>query len=607
MSSSSTKQVILTANFESHEAAQISMDTMRCYCQNAGLEDIFDGTRKRPKLIIEDADDPRNIVYGPNGDIDIDASADLLADRQRDRQDDKNDEDHYFDKKVKKFLILATNWLQSSSEKHLLKRLRIKDDEWWDVLKELRDTHLKDHVMGRIKILEDFNALSIKKGQSYKNFISTLSDSLSNLREANQPISDDQKKLKLINNAPNHIKNLLQFHMSTGANYEEMRKQALAWAPTTNSTTEITANATEGHEFRGGGRNGRGAGRSGGRVRGRIPGDKYDHKNRYYGQQYQGARDLHRGGRDGRFNRGGGRDRGRGFQGKCFNCNEYSNRVSANCPEVCGYCGRDNHKQEACRDRLANRPANNRNIQGHANIVDPYHQQPTQPTSYTVTVPIPPAPPLIITNGPSMNGSTNNQLPAGYTTSSSSGSGQQFNFGNVWRSNRPSGSVTILDISADSITSPDVLAATIRQPKEIVTDGCATYHLWADRDDFTEYYPLNDNSMFATSSGGNKMKILGFGAVGGLHHVFLVQGLVKNLVSLAYISNILKYTYVGRPGECTLYDRDQVTPLWTAVISDGSLLPKLDRAAVFNVRLTMPDGSPMRSTPEAMGLSSCRS
>ena len=53
-----------------------------------------------------------------------------------------------------------------------------------------------------------------------------------------------------------------------------------------------------------------------------------------------------------------------------------------------------------------------------------------------------------------------------------------------------------------------------------MTDGCATYNLWADRDNFTEYYPLNDTKLHATSSGGDKMRILGFGAVGGLHHVF---------------------------------------------------------------------------------------
>ena len=95
--------------------------------------------------------------------------------------------------------------------------------------------------------------------------------------------------------------------------------------------------------------------------------------------------------------------------------------------------------------------------------------------------------------------------------------------------------------------------------KEIVTDESAAYNLWADREDFTEYYPLNNTKLHATSSGGDKFRILGFGAIGGLHHVFHVEGLVKNLVSLAYISNILKYRYVGSPGQCILYDRDLTT------------------------------------------------
>ena len=104
------------------------------------------------------------------------------------------------------------------------------------------------------------------------------------------------------------------------------------------------------------------------------------------------------------------------------------------------------------------------------------------------------------------------------------------------------------------------------------------------------------------SSGGNKMRILGFGAVGGLHHVFHLEGLVKNLVSLAYISNILKYSYVGVPGKCILYDRDRITPIWIAVIDDDTLLPKLKLSDIMNVKLTMSDGSRMQSTPESMGL-----
>ena len=99
------------------------------------------------------------------------------------------------------------------------------------------------------------------------------------------------------------------------------------------------------------------------------------------------------------------------------------------------------------------------------------------------------------------------------------------------------------------------------------------------------------------------MRILGFGAVGGLHHVFHVEGLVKNLVSLVYISNIFKYTYVGSREKCILYNRVITTPIWTAIIDDDSLLPKLKKPDVLNAHLTMPDGSEMLLTPRAMGLS----
>ena len=79
-----------------------------------------------------------------------------------------------------------TNWLQGSSEKQLLKRLKIENDEWIDVIQEIRQTHGQNHVMGAVRLLEDFNSLKIKKGQSYKDFISKLSDSLSKLKEAGQ-------------------------------------------------------------------------------------------------------------------------------------------------------------------------------------------------------------------------------------------------------------------------------------------------------------------------------------------------------------------------------------------------------------------------------------
>ena len=50
--------------------------------------------------------------------------------------------------------------------------------------------------------------------------------------------------------------------------------------------------------------------------------------------------------------------------------------------------------------------------------------------------------------------------------------------------------------------------------------------------------------------------------------------------------------------------RQRLTPIWTATIDDDSLLPKLNKSDVLNAHLTMPDGSEMLSTPQAMGLSS---
>ena len=97
--------------------------------------------------------------------------------------------------------------------------------------------------MGAVRLLEDFNSLKIKKGQSYKDFISKLSDSLSKLKEAGQTITPDQMKLKMVNNAPSTVKILLQFHMSQGRTYEQLRREALAWSlPLVNE--EISANTT---------------------------------------------------------------------------------------------------------------------------------------------------------------------------------------------------------------------------------------------------------------------------------------------------------------------------------------------------------------------------
>lgn len=138
------------------------------------------------------------------------------------------------------------------------------------------------------------------------------------------------------------------------------------------------------------------------------------------------------------------------------------------------------------------------------------------------------------------------------------------------------------------------------QNSDIATDNCATYNLWIDRHMFTECYSYNDKKMFVTSFGGARMRILGFGAVGNLHHIFHVERLVKN---------VLGYHYTGSAGECTLYERDGVTKIWKAKITDSFLLPKLDPDVLYSSKLslTMPNGDAMMSTPEAMGLQASRS
>lgn len=88
-------------------------------------------------------------------------------------------------------------------------------------------------------------------------------------------------------------------------------------------------------------------------------------------------------------------------------------------------------------------------------------------------------------------------------------------------------------------------------------------------------------------------------AVGGLHQVFHLEVLVKNLVSLIYNSNILKYSFVWVPGKCIPYDRDTITPIRVTVIDDDTLLSKLKLSVVMNVKLTMSDGSIMQATPES--------
>ena len=186
------------------------MDAMYHYAQNAEAEDLWEGTDQPPTTVIEDPYETKNEYYDPTtGGYDRETSLQLLKINQEERNREYEKKVHKRERRVRKLLTILTNWLQGSSEKQLLKRLRIENDEWIDVIQEIRQTLGQGHIMGSVRLLEEFNALTIKRGQNFKEFISKLSDSLSKLREAGQIISQDQQKLKLINNAPPNIKALL--------------------------------------------------------------------------------------------------------------------------------------------------------------------------------------------------------------------------------------------------------------------------------------------------------------------------------------------------------------------------------------------------------------
>ena len=138
--------------------------------------------------------------------------------------------------------------------------------------------------MGAVRLFEDFISLKMKRCQSYKDFILKLLDSLSKLKEAGQTITPDQMKLKLVNNAPSTVKILLQFHMSQGRTYEQLRREALAWSlPLVNE--EISANTTSMNVGRRGGYTVRNGGnQSGGKSQTKSQSSKQFHKNKVYKQ-----------------------------------------------------------------------------------------------------------------------------------------------------------------------------------------------------------------------------------------------------------------------------------------------------------------------------------
>ena len=131
----SIKQIIMTANFESFESYNTSMDAMRCYAQNAGVEDLWEGTDVVITRIIEVENDPNNTVYDPvTGAFKRSENRDLHFRNQEYQNLAYERKMARREKRVKKLLTIMTNWLQGSTEKQLLKRLRIDDDEWMDVI-----------------------------------------------------------------------------------------------------------------------------------------------------------------------------------------------------------------------------------------------------------------------------------------------------------------------------------------------------------------------------------------------------------------------------------------------------------------------------------------
>ena len=85
-SSNTKKQNIITANFDSFENYNNSMDAMRCYSQNAGVEDLWEGSDEAIIRVIEDRYDSNNEVYDPiTGNFDRNASMELYLANQEKR------------------------------------------------------------------------------------------------------------------------------------------------------------------------------------------------------------------------------------------------------------------------------------------------------------------------------------------------------------------------------------------------------------------------------------------------------------------------------------------------------------------------------------------
>jgi len=571
-----SKVAIRTAKFDTTQDWNLSRNAFRVYCLTEDVLDVAKGLERRPEREIVNNFSRTFDVYDATGQLDIHATheavkaAQAQADKEFDRLTTK------FNRKCIKVIGIMCNWLQDSTQSDLLSRINLENDEWFDVLCLLEDTHGTQNLLGDMDLIKEFCNMKRVKGQSYRDYMTKLSNVVTKLRNAGKYADDDQIKMKIIEAAPEKLKQVLTLMLTQNASVEDVRIAALQWSghDSIHEDLHIESHYNQGPfnpqigRGRGGGRfsfRGRGGGRSGGRFQ-RSGGKQITSWNKPIDNSQRGGR-----------GRSAGRFGNRNLQSTtstqvtCYNCGNQGH-MSKDCTQPCKYCHVNGHLSKDCWYKPKGQQQNEKK----------------QPENYQITIP-----------GQFMQ---NSVQPMTSSSSTSDNNIQpQYNFSIPSSMFRSSDACTMVHVDSDNVTFGKNTEE--QGNKEIVTDDCATYHLWGDRDMFTEYYPLRHKLFHATSSGGNEMRILGFGAVGNLHHVFHVEGLVKNLVSLAYLSNVLGYVYVGRPGECNLYDRDQTTLIWSAKVTDRSLLPKLDPAVLYSdkLNLTLPNGESMKSTPAAMG------